>query len=183
MIAPRQNLPLVQWRDERHIPLSEGWLAESIEQSALCAGHPGCAWGPDVARAITFYLEQEFAGNVITTDHLQQIIRKSLNGIGYPDVARRAMVVAPRVSIYLPELARHAGFELMFFQLLRDRLQEALHLVVRGVRLEGLRPCVKMIENARHWQKDCELLSDEIVLFSRQHINRWNRPPIDLVIN
>lgn len=183
MIAPQLGLPLVEWNGRRNIPLSEGWLTESIQTAAVKAGYSDCAWSCDVARAISFYLETEFPGSLITTGQLHEILDKSLRGIGLDDVAEVTTIVAPRVSIYLPELACQSSCELFFFHELREKLQEALRVVVRGVRLEGLRPCVKMLEGTQRWQMRCESLSDEIVLFTRDHLFRDDQPPVELVIS
>ncbi len=182
MIAPGQRLPMVQWRNCRSVPLSVGWLAESLAASAECAGARDWSWSGDVAKAIGHYLETEFEGQTITTEQLTEVLRCSLRGIGCGEIARRATIVAPRVSIYLPDLARQAGLELLFFRLLRYRLDEAVDVVVRGVRLEGIRPCVKILGGSKTWRSRCEALSDEIVAFTRQQLHGSSRLPVDLVI-
>jgi hypothetical protein len=182
MIAPTQALPSIQWRDTRTIPLSVGWLAESLDASAERAGQSNWDHSVDIARAISHYLESEYDGRVLTTDQLVEIIRRSLHGVGCDHIARRATLVPPRVNIHLPELARASEYELLFFPLLRERLNEALDVVVRGVRLEGLRNCVKILQQSRSWKDRCQRLNDEIVLFSRQQLRRSNPTPIDLMI-
>ena len=37
MIALPQRLPNIIWKNDRLVPLSEGWLAESIERAAANA--------------------------------------------------------------------------------------------------------------------------------------------------
>ncbi|MFQ3670144.1 MAG: hypothetical protein SNJ84_01650 [Verrucomicrobiia bacterium] len=182
MIAPSQRLPLVQWQNRRTVPLSVGWLAESLAASAENAGARDWKWSADVAKAIGYYLETEFDGQTITTDQLTEVLRRSLRGIGCGEIATRATIVAPRVSIYLPDLARQSRMELLFFPLLRTRLEEAVDVVVRGVRLEGIRPCVKILGGSKTWRNRCESLSDEIVAFTRQQLHGSSRPPVDLVI-
>ncbi|GAB4252901.1 MAG: hypothetical protein OHK005_20190 [Candidatus Methylacidiphilales bacterium] len=182
MIAPGQRLPMVQWRNCRSVPLSVGWLTESLVASAERAGARDWSWSGEVAKAISHYLEHEFDGQTITTDQLTEVLRRSLRGIGCGEIALRATVVAPRVSIYLPDLARQTGMELLFFRLLRHRLEEAMEVVVRGVRLEGIRPCVKILGGSKTWRSRCEALSDEIVMFTRQQMHGSSRPPVDLVI-
>lgn len=182
MIAPGQRLPMVQWRNCRTVPLSEGWLAESLVVSAQRAGARDWSWSGEVAKAISYYLEHEFDGPTITTEQLTKVLQCSLRGIGCGDIAARVTVVAPRVSIYLPDLAQQTGMELLFFRLLRHRLEEAVEVVVRGVRLEGIRPCVKILGGSKTWRTRCEALSDEIVRFTRQQLHGSSRPPVDLVI-
>jgi hypothetical protein len=182
MIALPQSLPLVQWHSTRQVPLSEGWLSESIEYSARRAGYQSWEWSVEVAKAITFYLQQDYNGTLITPHELRAIIRKSLDGIGCDDIARNVSLVAPRVSIDLPEIARHSGMELIFFQQLGRRLKEARHVVVKGVRLDGIRHCVKILDGSRKWDQGCQKLNDEIVLFARRHVESWNHPAIDLAV-
>ena len=57
MIALPQKLPHVIWRNDRLVPLSEGWLAESIEHAAAASGYHRWHLAPEVARAIAVYLE------------------------------------------------------------------------------------------------------------------------------
>ncbi|MDX6765504.1 MAG: hypothetical protein SFU85_01815 [Candidatus Methylacidiphilales bacterium] len=182
MIAVPQSLPLVQWHSSRQVPLSEGWLSESIAHSARNAGYTTWEWSGEVAKAITFYLQQDYPGTLITPKQLQAIIRKSLDGIGCGDIARNVSLVAPRVSIDLPEIARHSGLELIFFQHLAARLQEARHVVVKGVRLDGIRHCVKILDGSRKWDQGCQKLNDEIVLFARSHLASWKHTAVDLAV-
>jgi hypothetical protein len=184
MIALPQSLPLVAWHSSRNVPLSESWLSESIHLSARRAGHPDWGYADEVAKAITFFLQQDYPGSVITTGELREIMRRSLDGIGCSDIATHVRLVAPRVSIFLPELARRSGLELLFFQQLRERLQESLQVVVQGIRLEGIRNCVKILDGSRKWDRGCQRLNDEIVLFTRRHIDTasWASHQVELAV-
>lgn len=182
MIALPSKLPNVIWQNERLVPLSEGWIVESIEQSARNAGYLNWHLSPHVARAIVHYLETDCEVQVLSVEALQAMIRKSLEGIGFPDVAQNSHVVAPRVSIYLPELAAHAGYELLFYPMLGDRLTQAINYQVKGVRLEGLRDCIKILDAAPRWRKSCSQISDEIINFSRAHLSRSDAPSVELLI-
>src|SRR5690606_1647082 len=105
MIALPHELPLVTWHKRRQISLSEGWIAESLAHSAAKAGVPTWQWSGEIARAISQYLREEYPANVISPAELRTLLGKSLRGIGYPEIADQASLVAPRVSIYLPDLA------------------------------------------------------------------------------
>lgn len=182
MIAVPDKLPFVHWQKKRSVPLSEGWLAESIEHSASTAGYSEWQWTQDITKAITFYLQKEFSGNLITPHQLTHIMRTSISTIGYPEVAQNATLIAPRVSIYLPDIAHHSQYEIIFFQKLRERLEEAFHVVVKGVKLEDIKTCVKIITKNQSWRKNCQILNDEIVMFTRNHINQRHNPNLELMI-
>jgi hypothetical protein len=182
MIALPQKLPHVIWRNGRLVPLSEGWLAESIEHAAAGAGYHRWHLAPEVARAIAVYLENDWASPSLTLDSLREMVRRSLEGIGFDDIARNSLIVPPRVSISLTELAQLSQMELAFFQMLRDRLSDALEVQVGGVKLEGLRDCSKMLGSNGRWQRNCGRISDEIIHFCRTFVCREVPFTVDLVI-
>ena len=182
MIALPHRLPHVVWKNDRLVPLSEGWLAESIEHAAAAAGHPRWHLAPEVARAIAVYLEDDWVRPSLTLDHLNQMVRRSLEGIGYAEIARRACIVPPRVSISLIELAHRAPYEIEFYPLLKERLRDAIDVQVAGVRLEGLRDCSKILDAAGRWRHTCCRINDEIIHFCRSYMQRFMPRPVDLVI-
>jgi hypothetical protein len=182
MIALPQRLPHVVWKNDRLIPLSEGWLAESIEHSAAAAGHYRWHLAPEVARAIAVYLENDWIAPSLTLENLEQMVQKSLEGIGYVDIASKSQIVPPRVSISLAELATRAPIELEFYPLLRERLGDALEVQVGGVRLEGLRDCTKILDAAGRWRQTCVRISDDIIHFCRSYIHQTMPKTVDIVI-
>jgi hypothetical protein len=182
MIALPQRLPHVIWRNGRLVPLSEGWLAESIEHAAAEAGHHRWHLAPEVARAIAMYLENDWVAPALPLDHLRQMVQRSLEGIGFDDIARKSQIVPPRVSISLMELALRAPYEIEFYPLLRERLADALEVQVGGVRLEGLRECTKVLDAAARWRRTCVRISDDIICFCRAYLCRTMPLAVDLVI-
>jgi len=182
VIALPQKLPHVIWRNGRLVPLSEGWLAESIEHAAAGAGYHRWHLAPDVARAIAVYLENDWVAPSLTIEHLCEMVRRSLEGIGFDDIAQKSLIVPPRVSISLTELAMLGGIELSFYNLLRERLTDALDVQVGGVKLEGLRDCSKLLGSAGRWRRNCGRISDDIIHFCRTFVSQRVPCAVDLVI-
>src|SRR5271154_198435 len=182
MIALPQRLPHVIWKNDRLVPLSEGWLAESIEHAAEGAGYHRWHLAPEVARAIAVYLENDWIAPSLPVDHLREMVRKSLEGIGYEDIAEKSLIVPPRVSISLMEIAVRAPYELEFYPLLKERLADALEVQVGGVKLEGLRDCSKVLDAAGRWRQTCVRSSDDIIYYCRSFICQTDPRSVDLVI-
>jgi hypothetical protein len=182
MIALPQRLPHVVWKNDRLVPLSEGWLAESIEHAAAAAGHPRWNLAPEVARALTVYLENDWVAPSVPVAQLNEMVRRALAGIGYEEIAKESFIVPPRVSISLAELALRAPYEIEFYPLLKQRLGDALDVQVAGVRLEGLRDCTKILDSAGRWRTTCMRISDEIIFFCRSYMHQIVPRQIDLVI-
>jgi hypothetical protein len=182
MIALPSDLPLVTWNDARHVPLSAGWLTESIDFSLAGEALPEWQWTEDIVHAVCLHLKEDYLGTEINHSELVRIIRQSVCALGYENVASKIELSAPRVVIHLPEIAHRANIELVFFQELQHKLDEALGYVVRGVKLEGIRDSVKTLQKARRWKRNCQTLNDDIVLFVRKNLERWNQPAVDLII-
>jgi len=172
----------VIWKNDRLVPLSEGWLAESIESAAAGAGYHRWHLAPEVARAIAVYLENDWIAPALPVDHLREMVRRSLEGIGFDDIARKSLIVPPRVSISLMELAVRAPYEIEFYPLLKERLADAIEVQVGGVRLEGLRDCTKLLDAAGRWRRTCVRISDDIIYFCRSYLCRTMPRAVDLVI-
>lgn len=182
MICIANTLPNIIWTNGRLVPLSEGWLTETMNDSATRAGYPQWEYSPHVARALTQYLEEECKATALSIEDVESMISRSLAGIGFEDVAKVAMLSAPRVNIYLPELAAQTGYELLFYPRLRQRLHDAIGYQVKGVRLVGIRDCAKMLDSAVRWRRNCSRLREQIVVFSRDCLQQRAQFDIEMAV-
>ncbi len=73
------------------------------------------------------------------------------------------------MRVSLPALAREAGagYELAFFELLRQRIFSLIQEEECDLELTGLEPCVKTLRARKLWSRECETLRSEIVSFTR----------------
>jgi hypothetical protein len=127
-------------------------------------------------------LENDWVAPALTLDNLKEMVKRSLEGIGYDEIARQSLIVPPRVSISLIELAARAPYEIEFYPLLKERLGDAMEVQVAGVRLEGLRDCTKILDSTGRWRQTCVRISDDIIYFCRSYIHRTMPRAVDLVI-
>lgn len=183
MIAFANRLPHVLWVNQRLVPLSEGWLTEAIEESARQVGLEQWDLASHVARAISDYLESDCTATVLSVPTLESMLRRSLTGIGYEEIAEHSRMTPPRVSIYLPELATQKKLELAFYPELSQRLEQAVAFEVKAVRLVGLRDCAKILDAARKWRKTCEGIRTNIISFSQACLEKADlKAPVQLVL-
>lgn len=181
MIAPSSPLPFVQWQRKKMVPLSQDWLEISLLQSAEKAGVPHWPLCGEIAQAILYFFLCDFNSHLISAEDLKKIMRRSLEGIGRHEIAEHVQLAPPRLSLYLPDIAYQSPYELLFFANLKAKLSETAQTRVRGIRLEGLRRCVKMIAGSAYWNTECQVLNDEIVTFARKHLAVFF-PNIELLI-
>jgi len=177
MIALRDNLPLVRFHDGRVMNFERDWLSAALVRAAQTAGYSKWWLADHVTESVTSYLQQDFDENVVTICRLEKAVQSVLQVIGYADVARFFRTMPPPVRISLVEIARAAGhgYELVFFELLRTRLREAIASPALQVELSDLHRSVKMLRSAKNWSRDCSGLLGEIVSFVRCELDMSER--------
>ncbi|HRJ73111.1 MAG TPA: hypothetical protein PLS03_12880 [Terrimicrobiaceae bacterium] len=177
MISFQNNLPLVRFSDGQVIPFERNWLAGSLARAAERAGYKKWWLAPHVTESVTNYLQQDFDDSVVTINRLEKAVQSVLQVIGYADVAGHFHASPPPARISLAEVARDAGhgYELVFFDLLRSRLREALDSPAERVEICDAHSGVKLLRSAKNWRRDCSGLLDEIVSFVRTEIGASKR--------
>jgi hypothetical protein len=124
----------------------------------------------NAARAVLHYFKVEQHKTFVSVGEFSQALASVLRGFGLGVHSVDAAQVPRRVlESDLRELACESGpgFELAFFQRLRDQLQRQLTESPQIIRFTGLRGCVKQISGARRWTGRCQRLSDHIVEYLR----------------
>ena len=169
MIALRDGLPLVRFHDGSVINFERRWLVSALLRAAEAAGYKKWWLAGHVTESVTCYLEQDFNAQVVTVPRIEKAVQSVLQVIGYSDVAQHFRTMPPPVRISLEEIARDAGqgYELLFFELLRERLRHLVVSETEQVELCDLHRCVKRLRSAKSWRRDCSGLQGEIVSFIR----------------
>jgi hypothetical protein len=166
MIALPAELPLIRVSRETLALCEPAWLNETLKTAAVAAQVP--EWlADDVCKGIESYLKHHFPGTVIDMPDLFARIKKTLGQLGLAEFAAQVSEAAPPVRISLPDLARRAGpgFELLFFELLKQRFRSAADGGARRLICYGLRSCVKQLATSSKWTHRCQRLEGEIMVF------------------
>lgn len=178
MIAFSNYLPLIRFEDGQVVPFDRHWLSLSLSRAAESAGYKKWWLAPHVTESVTNYLEQDFDDSVVTIPRLEKAVQSVLQVIGYADVAGHFRAVPPPARISLTDLATAAGhgYELIFFDLLRNRLREAIESPAERLEICDAQDGVKLLRSAKVWRRDCTVLLDEVVGFVRGELQASNRP-------
>jgi hypothetical protein len=174
VIALRDSLPLLRQGENEICSIRHDWLCSCLYRAAEKAGYSRWWLAEHVAATVVCYLSRTYEKNVITEKQLREIILAALQVIGYAEVALRLDAVAPPFELSLSQLAEEAGpgYELAFFQLLQDRIQPALSESASNISISGLQSCVRQLQSAKTWSRECSRLRSEIVNFLRGHLQR-----------
>ncbi|MEW6304246.1 MAG: hypothetical protein AB1705_12285 [Verrucomicrobiota bacterium] len=136
----------------------------------------------NAAAAVLHYFKEEHGRDYVSLAEFSQTLAEVLKGFGLnvrvPGPGEKIPAPDRRVvGLDLRRLAADAGkgFELIFFQRLRDEMTVQLGHETRQVRFNGLRGCVKQLVGARRWTPRCQQLSDQIVEYLRGCLDREHK--------
>jgi hypothetical protein len=174
VIALLDSLPLLRQTESENCSIRQDWLCFCLLRAAEKAGYRRWWLAEHVAASVLCYLSKTYENNVITPKQLRDIVVSALQSIGYAEIALRLDTVAPPFEVCLSELAEEAGpgYELAFFQLLKERIQPAFCEPAASLDIYGLHTCVRHLQSVKTWSRGCSLLRNEIVNFLRAHLER-----------
>lgn len=127
----------------------------------------------NAAQAVLHYFRHELGRQLVTVGEFAEILEKTLRSLGVSiRGSEEGVGVGEAVEADLRILALEAGegYELAFFRRLREVLREQAGRQGAMIRLKGLRGCVKLLAGARRWDRRCQALHDQIVVFVRQSL-------------
>ncbi|MDD5351174.1 MAG: hypothetical protein PHQ12_13265 [Chthoniobacteraceae bacterium] len=169
MIAFADGMPLVQLDDGRAVAFQREWIVRALARAAFKAGFSKWWLAAHVTESVALSLAAYYQGNVISVPRLTERIRDALQAIGYSEIGRHLALGMPGERLDLAVLAREAGagYELAFFNRLREQLRSLIGAGTTEVDVVGLAPCVKQLRSRKSWSRSCEALQEEIVSFVR----------------
>jgi len=169
MIALADGMPLVKLDNGRAVAFQSDWIVGALARAALKAGYQKWWLAEYVTETVSDYLAAHFEANVISIPKLSELLSDVLQVIGYAEIAPHLLLGMPGERLNLLDLVKEAGsgYELAFFNRLRDRLQTLIGGGTTDVDLVGLASCVKHLRARKSWSRDCDALQEEIVFFVR----------------
>jgi hypothetical protein len=176
VIALRDSLPLLRQNENEDSQIRHDWLCFCLCRAAEKAGYSRWWLAEHVAASVMCYLSTTYEKNVISLEQLRDIVLSVLQAIGYAEVALNLDTLHPLFELSLSELAKEAGpgYELAFFQLLKERIEPALSNRASNLDIYGLQSCVRHLQAVKTWSRNCSQLRIEIVDFLRAQLERAN---------
>ena len=148
-------------------------------------GEAAAALEPEHVRhavaAVLHYFKYDQGRVEVSFAEFSEALERALQGFGVTIKTPSAPAPEPDRRVCESDLRQLAcesgkGFELIFFNRIREELRSKLEASPRLVRFVGLRSCVKQLTGAQRWSSRCEELSDQIVAHLRGCLGAANRP-------
>lgn len=142
----------------------------ALQQAAQLHGHERWPVSFALADAIVIYLQQDLEKNKVSFSYLEEIILNLLTSLHYDKIAASFSLPDPPSTLSLLELAHEAGngYELVFFQLLQQRLQKIAQSNSLALKIDDLEPCLKSLSH-RSKSKLHRSLREEVVNYIRNY--------------
>lgn len=167
MIAYINQRPAIQIGPCQVIDYDTMWLEDAILRAAKEADHENFSMAPEIRQGVEMYLESKCSLRLLQLEDLFEKVRKMLVKIGCSPIAEKLQPVAPPVTLSLVSAATAAGngFELAFFEHLRNALSELREAGAEKVHFTGLRESAQILRGTEKWTKHCDALLEEIKSF------------------
>jgi len=182
MIALADARPIVIFQSGESRQFDQPWLDQSVAHSSRIAGYKKWWLTPHVTQSLIEYLEEDYVEPAITVEELAKAVQTVLQAIGFDDIASAFEFLPPTERISLEDVARDAGtgYELAFFDLLRERVREALARKTDRLEITDAHRGIKLLRSAKNWRKDCRGLLDEVVGFVRSELVSHSHSKVDM---
>ena len=145
MIVLPQDLPLITLSNGYSFSFQKSWIKNALQSTASEQGYGSWWLAGELAESVEIYLRREWNRNTITILEVEAIIKKLLLSLHFSDLAATFFLPPPPTTISLLELAKEAGesYELLFFQLLKRRLEKAAQSSAEQLEIYGLDASVR----------------------------------------
>lgn len=169
MISLIGNRPAIQIGRHQVIDYDTEWLDAALLRAARAADHDDFPFVADIRSGIIKYLETKCPLKLLQIEELFDRVRKMLVKIGCERIAEKLEPLAPPVTVSLVRTAMEAGngFELAFFETLRNELVLLRDAGAEEIHFTDLRESILILRNTSKWTKSCDSLLQEIEAFLR----------------
>ncbi len=172
MIRLNEHALLMCYPDGRVEPLDLSQLVCEIAGQNDSLGSKLEPWMVEqIVNSIAHYIRHEMKKETVTLQDFIDLSRELLTHFAAPSPMAGN---ASEAVCDLYQLAQRAGygFELRFYDILRDHIQKASSNGSESYVFIGLRRCVKFLAGHQRWRNRCRLINDEIVDFIRETLGR-----------
>ena len=180
MISLKDHYPLIVDTAGCVALFNRAWLRAILEDAATTADCEKWPLVEDVAAAVSTYLQRHHLCPVIRLEEFERMIRRTLQSIGYPELADVIQVVHPvrQISLLHCEDGRPLQDEAEFYLRLQTTINRCHRQGVQRLNLSDLSACEDMlrsIDRVFPWHEPSGR-REKIVAVVRRQIARLSWP-------
>lgn len=164
MISFIGNRPALQIGSHQVLDYDTAWLEDALRRAATAADHADFPLLGEIRNGVELYLENKCPLRLLHLEDLFDKMRRMLVKMGCERIAEKLVPLAPPVTVSLVRAALSAGngFELAFFETIRNELCELREAGAEEIHFTGLRQSALILRGTEKWNRHCETLHAEI---------------------
>ncbi|MDP0489438.1 MAG: hypothetical protein Q7Q71_00120 [Verrucomicrobiota bacterium JB023] len=184
MICLVGNRPVLQVGRYQIAGYDTDWIETALQRAAIAADRDDFPFINDIRDGIVHYLENKCPLRLLPIEELYARMQRMLERIGCEAIAKQLSILTPPVTLSLARSARQvpAGFELGFFQRIRDELDALHQLGTEEVHFTEIREATLILVGSKRWSPTCEHLMGEILAFLRMTAEQNSTPDSQLCV-
>ena len=135
------QLPILEIGNQEVATYGQPWIERTITKAAARAGHYKWDFAKEISQGIIKYLTGCFKGSKISITELTEKVSKTLEAVGFPDIAGELVMTPPAAEVRLPEIAIASGsngLDLFLSQAIMHEIEQAKESGVEMVRFVGM---------------------------------------------
>ncbi|MFI0348016.1 MAG: hypothetical protein ACH346_04495 [Chthoniobacterales bacterium] len=152
MISLRDGMPLITMPTGQASSFDKRWVTAAIQSAAQTAGYKHWRLADHITESVSLFLREEIQSCSFQVMELEKVLSDLLISLGYANIAKQFSLPDPPATLSLMELAEKAGtsYELLFFELLKKRLQHIAASSTTRLEIYDLEPCLYHLTHRRH---------------------------------
>ena len=170
MISLRDGMPLITMPTGQASSFDKHWVTSAIQSAAQAAGYKRWYLANHITESVALFLREEIQSRSLQVKELEKVVSDLLSSLGYADIAAQFSLPDPPAILSLMDLVEKAGtsYELLFFELLKKRLQHIAASSTARLEIYDLEPCLYHLTHRTHVGR-AKKLRDEIISCIRHY--------------
>ena len=184
MICLVGNRPVLQVGNHQIAGYGIDWIETALNRASVAADRDDFPFIEDIRDGIVHYLEHKCSLRLLPIEDLYARVSRMLDRIGCSAISDHLKILTPPVTISLARVAREIppGFELGFFQLLRNEVAALHNIGTEEVHFTEIREAALILVGSENWNPDCETFQRDILAFLEKTAERNSTPQSQLVL-
>lgn len=167
MICLVGKLPVLKIGRHQVATYGTDWIDQALARAADSANRADFPFIDDIRDGVLHYLEHKCPWRLLPIEDLFDRIKRMLCRIGCEAIADNLELLAPPITVSVARAAKEAGngFELLFFQMLQEEIDDLRARGAEDFHFTDIRECSLVLRGSRIWTARCKRLHQEILAF------------------
>lgn len=167
MICLVGKFPVIQIGRHQVPSYGTEWIDQALARAAESSNRADFPFIDDIRDGVLHYLEHKCPWRLLPIEDLFDRMKRMLCRIGCEAIAEHLELLAPPLTVSVARAAKESGngFELLFFQILQEEIDDLRARGGEDFHFTEIRESAQILRGSRTWTPRCQRLHQEILAF------------------